>query len=214
MLGLHVVFAVDRAGIVGEDGETHHGVFDTGFLRHAPGLLVLCPASRQELRAMLTWAVEEYDGPVAIRYPRGSGGDFSETNPTDDGVVCHKSGSDVAILTYGTLINNVLGAVDLLEKKGIEPAVLRLQQLKPLPVEAILKQMAGCKTLVVAEEANADAGIAAELAFELGKHNVSVKKIDLGHEYVPHGAVDVLYDQYGLSPQAIADFVQEAFNEN
>ena len=214
MLGLHVVFAVDRAGIVGEDGETHHGVFDMGFLRHAPGMLVLCPASRQELKAMLTWAVDKYDGPVAIRYPRGSGGDFSETNPTDDGLVCHKSGNDVAILTYGTLINNVLGAADLLKLKGIYPSVLRLQQLKPLPVEAILKQISECKTLVIAEEANADAGIASELAFELAKHNVRVKKVDLGHEYVPHGTVDVLYEQYGLSSQAIADFVQEAFNEN
>ena len=72
MLGLHVVFAVDRAGLVGEDGETHHGIFDVGFLRQAPGMVILAPASRAELADMLIWAVEEYNGPVAIRYPRGT----------------------------------------------------------------------------------------------------------------------------------------------
>ena len=71
MLHLHVVLAVDRAGLVGEDGETHHGIYDVGFLRHAPGMTVLCPASLEEQKAMLRWAVQDYNGPVAIRYPRG-----------------------------------------------------------------------------------------------------------------------------------------------
>ena len=71
MLNLHVVFAVDRAGLVGEDGETHHGVFDVGYLRQIPNMTVLCPANCAELADMLTWAVQEGSGPIAIRYPRG-----------------------------------------------------------------------------------------------------------------------------------------------
>jgi len=216
MLGLHVVFAVDRAGIVGEDGETHHGVFDMGFLRHAPGLRILCPASRQELKDMLRWAVEDYNGPVAIRYPRGAGGAFCESNLTVEGLVCHRSGEKVTMLTYGTLVNNVIEAAEILDKAGISATVLRLQQIKPLPVEAICSQIPQGGSLVVAEEANADAGIAAQIALEIGKYreDISVRKIDLGHDYVPHGAVNVLYEQYGLSAQGIANLVQEAVNEN
>ncbi len=216
MLGLHVVFAVDRAGLVGEDGETHHGVFDMGFLRHAPGMLVLCPASRQELQDMLRWAVEDYNGPVAIRYPRGGGGAFCESGRSDMGLVCHKSGDKATILTYGTLINNVLEASEIMEEAGISTTVLRLQKIKPLPVAEICKHIPQGGLVVVAEEANADAGIASDLALALWQYrkDIRLKKIDLGHDYVPHGAVDVLYEQYGLSARGIADYVQEAVNEN
>jgi 1-deoxy-D-xylulose-5-phosphate synthase len=83
MLHLHVVLAVDRAGLVGEDGETHHGLYDIGFLRHAPGMMILCPASLKEQDMMLRWAVKDYDGPVAIRYPRGGNCGFDGCNWKD-----------------------------------------------------------------------------------------------------------------------------------
>ena len=165
---------------------------------------------------MLRWAVQDYNGPVAIRYPRGSDGEFCGTSQSTDGLVCHKSGENVTLLTYGTLINNVMNAAEILDKAGISASVLRLQKIKSLPVEAICKRIPQSGVLVISEEANADAGIAGELALEIGNYrkDIYVKKIDLGHEYVPHGAVDVLYEQYGLSAQGIADFVQEAVNEN
>ena len=91
MLGLHVVLAIDRAGLVGEDGETHHGIFDVGFLRQAPGMLLLAPASTAELQAMLQWASLTYTGPVAIRYPRGGNGEYSDAHWTpDSGVITHR----------------------------------------------------------------------------------------------------------------------------
>ena len=94
MQKLHVVFAVDRAGLVGEDGETHHGVFDVGYLRHAPGMTVLCPASCVELTQMMTWAVNDCTGPVAVRYPRGGDGRFTESNwDPNASVVCHRHGT-------------------------------------------------------------------------------------------------------------------------
>ena len=101
MLHLHVIFAVDRAGLVGEDGETHHGLFDVGFLRQVPGLTILCPGCRAELREMLQWSVQKCSGPVAIRYPRGGDGAFL----TGGRETLFRVGRDITLITYGTMIN-------------------------------------------------------------------------------------------------------------
>ena len=105
MQKLPVVMAVDRAGLVGEDGETHHGVFDIGFLRQAPGMTILCPGSCTELSKMLAWAVRDCDGPVAVRYPRGGNGIYSSCHwePGQEAVT-HRSGRDAAIVTFGTMV--------------------------------------------------------------------------------------------------------------
>ena len=130
LLKLPVVLAVDRAGLVGEDGPTHHGVFDVGFLRQVPGMKILCPASHAELSEMLRWAVLKSDGPVAVRYPRGSEGAFRAKpwNPRS----CAESwlhGSDAAIITYGSLINQAMEAAEQLREKGIHVTVIRLTGL-------------------------------------------------------------------------------------
>jgi deoxyxylulose-5-phosphate synthase len=110
LLKLPVIFAVDRAGLVGEDGETHHGVFDVGFLRHVPGMRILCPASTAELREMLTWAVQNGGGPIAIRYPRGGNKGYQLSAWDGTGTpVLHKTGDRVALLAYGTMID--MGAI-------------------------------------------------------------------------------------------------------
>ena len=111
---LHVVFCVDRAGLVGEDGETHHGVFDVGFLDTVPGMTVLCPACFSELKEMLRWAVGA-DGPVAVRYPRGGEG---RQYPAwaGEGASLLRSGTDVTLVAYGTLADEVLTAAELLGK--------------------------------------------------------------------------------------------------
>ena len=212
MLGLHVVFAVDRAGLVGEDGETHHGVFDVGFLRQAPGMTVLCPASLAELQDMMRWAVLEHNGPVAVRYPRGGDGEYT-ASAWDQGsrVVCHNDGEDVAIVTYGRLVQNAISAAKLLSENGIRAKVLRLLCVAPLPVEEIAKQLSGCKRIVVVEEACTGSGISQALAWELSKYapNCRVDSIDLGSGYVTHGSMNSLYDHCGLSGEAIATFVRE-----
>ena len=211
MLKLHVVFAVDRAGLVGEDGETHHGVFDVGFLRQAPGMTVLCPASCKELKDLLQWAVEDQSGPVAIRYPRG--GDRSYKDSAFDGcaVHCHKKGDDVTIITYGTLIDNAMEAAELLEKRGISATVLRLLKVAPLPVDEIVAKMSSTHHVVVLEEICNGSGIRETLSFEL-QHQLPdcrVEGIDLGNQYVTHGSVSKLYEHYGLDPESVANFVQE-----
>lgn len=212
MLNLHVIFAVDRAGLVGEDGETHHGIYDVGFLRHAPGMTVLAPASRKELEQMLIWAVEEQSGPVAIRYPRGSDRGYADSawNP-DAPVVCHRKGDDITLITYGVLLDNAMKAAELLSEQGVETTVLRLTKLTDLPVDEIMQSVSANKRVVILEEAAGHCGISHELA--LGLQGCKVSGIDLGDQYITHGAVNVLYDHYGLSPEAIKNYVLEVHRD-
>lgn len=223
MLNLHVIFAVDRAGLVGEDGETHHGVFDVGFLRQAPGMTVLAPATFEELQTMLQWAVEEHDGPVAIRYPRGGAcGEYSPAWQIKSSalhacaVTRHKSGEDITLIAYGALTEAVLEAAEILDRQGIHATVLRLLSLSPLPVNQILEYLSVNSHVIVIEETCQGSGIRESLAWDLQhiKKEIRVDGIDLGHRYVTHGALKTLRQHYGLSPQAIADFVQEAYHEN
>ena len=213
MLKLHVVFAIDRAGLVGEDGETHHGIYDVGFLRQNPGMTVLCPASMAEQKEMLTWAVEKCDGPVAVRYPRGGDGTYQESAWTgmDQKVVVHRQGDDVTLITYGTMINNVLEAADLLEAQGIHPTVLRLQTVAPLDAAEIVSKMSAHRHVVTVEESATGSGVHQELAWQL-QHilpDCKVDGLDLGNRFVTHGDMKTLYKFYGLDGQSIADFTRE-----
>ena len=212
MLNLHVVFAVDRAGLVGEDGETHHGIYDVGFLRHAPGMTLLAPASRKELQEMLVWAIEEQNGPVAIRYPRGSDRGYADSAwDAGSSVVCHRKGNDVAIITYGVLLDNAMKAAELLCEQGIEATVLRLTKLTDISIEEITQSLSINKLVIVLEEVGGHCGIGSELAAKLQDSNVIC--VDLGDRYVTHGAINTLYDHYGLSPEAIKNHVLEVLRD-
>lgn len=210
ILHMHVVLAVDRAGLVGDDGPTHHGVFDVGFLRQIPGMRILAPASLEEQTQMLTWAIQEYDGPVAVRYPRGTEGAY--TGSAWDGkatAVSHRRGRDITLLTYGTLINPVLDAAARLEKQGIQCSVLRLLELADFSVEEILGMMPEKKNVVVIEETAANSGVKLPLAWELQQQcpDCRVSGIDLGKGFVPHGSQARLYEYCGLDADSIARFV-------
>ena len=218
MLHLHVVLAIDRAGLVGDDGPTHHGVFDVGFLRMAPGMLILAPVNFAEQRDMLCWAVESYDGPVAVRYPRGTEGSYRESGwqgffgLEKRGVVrCHRKGTDVTLLTYGSMLENVLEAAELLEKKGLSVCVLRLLTLSVFPVEQILREMAPGRPLIVAEETAAGSGIREALASQLREVDAAcrVTGLDLGKDYVPGGSMKERYHFCGWDGGAIAAFAEE-----
>lgn len=210
MLHLHVVLAIDRAGLVGDDGPTHHGVFDVGFLRQIPGMRILAPASLCELEQMLTWAVESCDGPVAVRYPRGTEGKYTATAwDAAARVAPHRSGADVTLITYGTMINPVLDAADRLAQQGISCTVLRLLELSDLSAEEILRLMPEKKNVVIIEETAANSGVAQPLAWQLRGlcPECRVSGIDLGHDFVPHGSQQRLYEYCGLDAASIAQFV-------
>lgn len=213
MQGLHVVFAIDRAGLVGEDGETHHGVFDVGFLRQAPNMKILCPGNMEELTHMLAWAVGEYDGPVAIRYPRGGEGVSSAQLPSnymDATLVRHAQGQDITLLTYGSITGQVLQAAEILKDKGVKATVLRLQCLSHLPMEEIADKMSENAHIVVVEEVAAHSGIKEDICFSMQPiKKCRVDGLDLGHQYVTHGSMDALYKHRALDGQSIANYVME-----
>ena len=217
MLHLHVILAVDRAGLVGDDGATHHGVF----LQQVPGMLILAPASLAEQRDMLRWAAECYDGPVAIRYPRGGEGSFRKSawNPgerveTDGLLYCHRRGADVTLITYGSLLDNVLEAAELLAKRGVEATVLRLLTLSALPVGQIAAFLSENHRVVIAEEVCSGSGIREALAWELERicPDCRVDGVDLGGDFVTHGSVKELYRYYGLDGESIAELTQEVLS--
>ena len=207
MLGLHVVFAVDRAGLVGGDGETHHGVFDVNYLRSVPGMQVLCPASQAELGQMLRRAVLEMTGPVAVRYPRGCDGAF--TGIAEQPRL--REGKDITLVTYGTLINEVLSAAKLLEARGISAEVLKLPSIKPLDVRTVAASMRKTGRLLVAEEAVCIGCAGKELLPSLRARGVGgpVRLCNLGDRFIPHGAVPELYRLAGLDARSLADAAWE-----
>ncbi len=207
MLQLHVIFAVDRAGIVGDDGETHHGLFDVGFLRQIPGITILCPASRRELQEMLTWAVKECDGPVAIRYPRGGDGKYLAGSQES----LLRVGKDVTIVTYGILTEQAIEAADRLKAQGIEAEVLRLKTIKPLDMDAVAASVRKTGRLLVVEEAGPVGSVGSEIIARLNQCGVPgvFRTQNIGDRFVPHGSVGELYHMLRLDAEAIVHSVQE-----
>lgn len=213
MLRLHVILAVDRAGLVGDDGPTHHGVFDVGFLRQMPGMLLLNPVSFAEQQDMLRWAVSEYDGPVAIRYPRGSEGSYtaSDWKGLETGIITHRQGKDVTFVTYGVILDNVLEAAKLLSRQGIEATVLRLVNLTDLHEEQILELAPKDRPVIVVEEAATGSGIHEALAYGLMQlcPGCWVSGRDLGKDFITHGNVKKLYEICGLDATSLAAYAKE-----
>ena len=222
MMHLHVVLAVDRAGLVGEDGETHHGVFDVGYLRMVPGMTVLCPANLKEQEDMLHWAISQQNGPVAVRYPRGGNRQLTDSAwpnvvPSDfkGAMKQHKSGEDVMLITYGTVTDNVIEAANLLSERGISAGVIRLLSVNPLPITDIIEALGTCRHVMVVEESCSAAGVKETLAWEI-QHAVGgckVNGIDLGDRFICHGDMISLYKYCGLDSVSIADRAQEAIRD-
>ena len=212
---LHVVLGVDRAGLVGADGETHHGCFDPMYLSQVPGMTVLCPASFAELRRMLRRAVEELDGPVAVRYPRGGQGRYQDDGG-DGTFVCLREGDDAAILTYGILVNQALDAAELLAQKGIRVRVVKLNQICPLDSKQVKDALSGTERLLVLEDCMATGCVGQRIAAILAQermepHCLTLK--NLGGRFAPQGTVDQLYKAFGLDARSVAHSVEEMLHE-
>ena len=208
---LHVVFGVDRAGLVGDDGETHHGVFDVAYLSTVPGMRILCPANFEELREMLRYGVLKLDGPVAVRYPRGGEGEFRRLSGVT-GAEIIREGTDLTIVAYGSMINEALQAAKMLEEQGKRIRVLKLNSILPLDMEMVCTCAQETGNLLIAEEV-VEAGcvgqrIAAELTLR-GLRDVKITLANLGNRFVPQGTVPQLRDLCGIDAVSLSEKAME-----
>lgn len=208
LLHLHVVFGVDRAGLVGEDGETHHGVFDIAYLGAVPGMTVWCPASLREAADMLHQALYGETGPVALRYPRGGEGEYTDGGA--DAFKVLREGTDVTIAAYGTMINEAVKAAESLANEGISAKVVKLGRVLPLDAEPVLAAARETGRLVVAEEVCASGCIGGRiLASAEGEAGFKCRLLNLGEGIVGQGGTDKLRSLAGIDAAGIAAAAKE-----
>lgn len=211
---LPVTFALDRAGLVGEDGPTHHGVFDYSYLRHLPNMVVMAPKDENELQHMLKTAVE-YPGPAAVRYPRGPGvGVKLDATPRtiDIGKAeILKKGEDVALVAIGNTVQAAVAAAKNLEEdEQISATVVNARFVKPLDTEVILDLARKTGKIVTVEENAIQGGFGSavmELLQAHGLDHVIVRCIGLPDKYIEHGAQSLLRHKYGLDAEGIEKVV-------
>ena len=203
---LHVVFAIDRAGLVGNDGETHHGVFDVSYLSTVPGMTVMCPASFQELHDMLEAAIFDEAGPVAVRYPRGGEGEYRASHVEHETVL--REGNDITIVCYGTMVNNALQCARILEKSGVSAEVIKIGIIKPNEFESTLDSLKKTGRLIIPEESCAPGCVGEQILALCAQQGIELRAaqlINLGDGVIPQGSVAELRRDYGLDAQSIAD---------
>ncbi|MBO8128468.1 MAG: 1-deoxy-D-xylulose-5-phosphate synthase [Peptococcaceae bacterium] len=211
---LPVTFALDRGGIVGQDGPTHHGLFDYSYLRMIPNLVVAAPKDENELQHMLKTAVE-YQGPMAIRYPRGAGTGCpldQELKPLPIGQAeVLRSGKDATLLAIGNMVPVAVKVAEHLAEKGYDLTVINARFVKPLDAETIINSIKKTGQLFTLEENVLSGGFGSavlELLVAKGISNVKIKMIGIPDVFVEHGAPDILREKYGLSVDGVAQTVQ------
>lgn len=215
---LPVLLAIDRAGLVGQDGPTHHGIFDIAFLRHVPNLTVMAPRTGAELQAMLAYALQ-IEGPCAIRYPRD--GDVGPLDapvpPIEHGKAeVLREGSDLALIALGDTVARCLQAAELLQEKGLSAAVINARFIKPLDAALLAKLADRCQALVTVEEHVAAGGFGSAVLETLnaaGLRTDHVLSLALPDHFPTHGDSDALRARYGLNAPAIADRALRFFRE-
>lgn len=202
--GLHAVFLVDRAGVVGADGETHHGLYDISFLRNLPSMTILSPAAFNELEEMIYYAVNVHKGPIAIRYPRGNacadipdGFEVGKCKPIGQA-------SDNIIIASGRTVKTALDAVSLLKADGIDASVISLPTISPLPND-LTDILSNAKKAVTIEDHSIGGGIGEAVAAKIADLGLNIAFDSIGYpaEPIVHGTVSELDKKYGLDAQSI-----------
>jgi 1-deoxy-D-xylulose-5-phosphate synthase len=208
---LHVVFGVDRAGIVGEDGETHQGIFDISFLNHIPNLTIMAPADYYELRQMLDIAVNSLSGPVAIRYPRGRGKDcLTDEVPVQSGKsAVLRNGSKVCILAVGSMVETALQAAEKLGSSGISAEVISARFIKPVDEELIYDCCERFKYIITLEDNIESGGYGSSVLEVINRHNskIDLKIMGLPEKFIPQGSRAELLKNAGLDSDSIANTI-------
>lgn len=208
---LPVVFAVDRAGLVGADGESHHGIFDLSYLTQIPNMTVLAPRDDQELETMLEYAVE-LNKPCAIRYPRGESVTVdAEVLPLSKGAQILKEGNDVHIYAAGMMTKNALKAAEILAEKNIRCAVINPRIIKPLQTDIIDKSIRETSLIITLEDNTTNGGFGSMVsAYCAGKYS-GVKVINIGIDdiFVEHGTITQLQKLTGLDAESVAERISD-----
>ncbi|HZK88107.1 MAG TPA: 1-deoxy-D-xylulose-5-phosphate synthase [Anaerovoracaceae bacterium] len=200
---LPVIFAIDRAGNVGQDGETHHGIFDLSYLEHMPNLTILAPKDGQELSEMLEYAIS-LNGPCAIRYPRGAASDV---------IIGSAQGADVEIWAVGKMVSIGNNACELLKKMNIDAGIINVKRIKPLDQAGILASARRVKHIVTLEDNSVIGGFGQQLSsFLLEKGILDVKVINIGwpDKFIEHGSIEELFEKYDLDARGIAERIRKA----
>jgi 1-deoxy-D-xylulose-5-phosphate synthase len=215
---LAIIFAIDRAGIVGEDGVTHQGIFDIAFLRNIPNLVVMAPKDGGELEAMLEFAVT-LDKPVVIRYPKDKIQDSPSARPSGKFQIPNrklelgkaeilKEGNDFVIIALGSMVMPSFEAIEILEKQGLSGALINARFIRPLDVNLFASLGKKVKYIFTAEEGILEGGFGSAVAETLER---PVIRIGLPCEFIPHGRRDILLEKYGLNAKAIADKIKSIY---
>ena len=218
MQNLHVVFAIDRAGIVGADGETHQGVFDLSFLSHVPNMTVLSPKNGWELEEMLDFAVNQWDGPIAVRYPRGTAETaFSENKqPIEYGKAeLIQEGKKIAILAEGHMLKAAADAAKLLEADGFHPMLVNMRFIKPLDEAVLQKTAENCEHIVTVEDNLRKGGLGSKVMEFYGDHGIQADILNLAFpdKYIEQGTQTQLFERYGLDATGIYESIKKRLGE-
>lgn len=215
---LPVVFAMDRGGIVGDDGRTHQGAFDISYLRPIPNLVLMAPKDENELQHMV-YTAAKYNGPIAFRYPRGNGygvqmDEELKEIPIGKAEVLRK-GSDLAIVAYGNPVYSALAAADMLAERGIEAAVINARFAKPLDEELLANLGANFKRILTVEEGSVPGGFGdAVLEFFHSHDNLvepKIRVLGLPDEFVDHGPQGLWREKFNLSAEGIVREVEKHY---
>ena len=213
---LNVFIGIDRAGLVGADGETHQGVFDISFLRHIPNLVLMMPKDENEGQHMVKTALEYNDGPIAMRYPRGNGLGVEmdaemKALPIGSWEVL-REGSDAVILTFGTTIGMALEAADKLAEQGLSVRVVNARFIKPMDEAMLHDIMKESLPILTIEESMLQGGFGSgvlEFAFDNGYRNIQLDRIGIPDEFIEHGEVDLLLAEIHVTADEAVKRIQQ-----
>ena len=219
---LHVVFCLDRAGIVGADGETHQGIFDLSYLSSIPNMHIMAPKNKWELSDMIKFALA-FDGPIAIRYPRGRAYDGLKDSREEISLgkaeLIYK-GTDVSLLAVGSMVETAEKVRELLAEKNIECSLINVRFVKPIDEEIILSEAKNTRLLVTLEENVKSGGYGAKVLDFLNKHacnnndcNTRVINFSIPDKYVEHGNPEILKKEIGLDANSVAERVYQELSK-
>ena len=208
---LHVVFAVDRAGLVGADGETHHGMFDLSYLNMIPNMKILCPADGNQLEEMLEYAVHQYDGPIAIRYPRGSSqGDHLRLKPFTGENTVLSVGKDVTILAVGAMLDTGIEAARLLREHGFDAGVTAINVVKPMDAAAVNSET---KLVVTLEDNTIIGGFSDEFDRVNREKAFGILNFALPDQFIEQGSIPELREECAMTPEDVVKGVEDYFEK-